>query len=138
MSNPFGMLDDLAKKATDALSDMAGIVQDQLAPRVMGMIPGGLKGMITEFESKGLGGIIRSWVGTGPNEPITAAQVIDGLGRERVEKLAGMVGVSVDTIAAQLSKVLPGLVDALTPDGTVPDAPPSSPPPPAPPPATEL
>jgi uncharacterized protein YidB (DUF937 family) len=125
------MLDDFARKATDAISDMAGLVQDTLAPKLLALIPGGLKGMVQEFEQKGLGGIIRSWVGTGPNEPITAAQVIDGIGRERVEKLAGMFGTSVDTIAAQLSKVLPGLVDALTPNGTVPDAAPE-PPPPAP------
>jgi uncharacterized protein YidB (DUF937 family) len=127
MTNPLNMFDDLARKATDAISDMAGLVQDKIGPMVMGLIPGGLKGMVQEFESKGLGGIIRSWVGTGPNEPITAAQVIDGFGRERVEKLAGMVGVSVDTVAAQLSKVLPGLVDALTPDGKVPESPPEPP-----------
>jgi uncharacterized protein YidB (DUF937 family) len=129
MTNPLGMFDDLARKATDAISDVAGFMQDKLAPMVLGVIPGGLKGMVQEFEQKGLGGIIRSWVGTGPNEPITAAQVIDGFGRERVEKLAGMVGTSVDTIAAQLSKVLPGIVDALTPDGKVPDATPEPPPP---------
>jgi uncharacterized protein YidB (DUF937 family) len=131
VTNPFGMLDDFARKATDAISDMAGLVQDTLAPKLLALIPGGLKGMVQEFEQKGLGGIIRSWVGTGPNEPITAAQVIDGIGRERVDKLAGMFGTSVDTIAAQLSKVLPGLVDALTPNGTVPAAAPE-PPPPAP------
>ncbi len=136
MSNPLGMFDDLAKKAGDAISDMAGLVQEKLGPMVLSVIPGGLKGLVAEFEAKGLGGIVRSWIGTGPNEPITAAQIIDGVGRARVEKIAGMVGVSVDTVAAQLSKILPGLVDALTPDGTVPPSPPDAPPPAAPPPAT--
>jgi uncharacterized protein YidB (DUF937 family) len=136
MTGPFGMLDDLAKKATDAVSDLSGMVQGTLGRQVLDLIPDGLTGLVRDFEAKGLGGIIRSWVGTGPNEPITADQVLDGLGRERVATVAGAMGLSIETVAAQLAKVLPGLVDALTPGGKVPDSGPAAPPPADPPPPT--
>ena len=32
---------------------------------------GGLQGVVNEFERNGLGATISSWVGTGPNQPIS-------------------------------------------------------------------
>lgn len=41
---------------------------------------GGLNGLLAKFQQSGLGSQVASWVGTGPNQPITAQHVMDALG----------------------------------------------------------
>jgi len=36
---------------------------------------GGLSGLQPKFQDKGLGGVMRSWIGTGQNLPISAEQL---------------------------------------------------------------
>jgi uncharacterized protein YidB (DUF937 family) len=82
---------------------------------------GGLSGLVQSFQDKGLGDIISSWVSTSQNLPISADQIKEGLGNETIQNLAAKVGVSPDDLSAQLSQFLPGVIDKLTPDGTVPE-----------------
>jgi uncharacterized protein YidB (DUF937 family) len=81
---------------------------------------GGLQGVVGEFERNGLGATVKSWVGTGPNEPISAAQVHQVLGADLLQQLAAKSGLSVQDLAQRLSQVLPQAVDHLTPDGAIP------------------
>ncbi len=80
---------------------------------------GGVQGVVSEFEQKGLGGTVRSWVGTGANEPISGDQVHHVLGSTTVQELAQHAGVSVEEMTAKLSELLPKAIDSLTPHGTV-------------------
>ena len=57
---------------------------------------------------------------TGSNLPISADQVKQALGPEKLDQLAQQTGLDTGTLASQLSNLLPGLVDKLTPDGNVP------------------
>jgi uncharacterized protein YidB (DUF937 family) len=60
-----------------ALSSMLGNSSSPLASGLMQMInnqPGGLPGLIQSFHDKGIGCLVRSWVGTGQNLPISADQ----------------------------------------------------------------
>ena len=81
---------------------------------------GGLQGVVGEFEKNGLGPTVRSWVGTGPNQPISPEEVHKALGPDLLRQLAEKSGLSEQDLAQKLSHVLPQAVDKLTPNGTLP------------------
>jgi uncharacterized protein YidB (DUF937 family) len=83
---------------------------------------GGLQGLIEKFQQGGLGDVVSSWVGKGENLPISAEQLTNVLGNDTLTGLASKFGVNTSDLAGQLSSVLPGLVDKLTPDGQAPAA----------------
>jgi uncharacterized protein YidB (DUF937 family) len=98
---------------------LGGLVGAEMATVVNGLIEkhGGLQGIVAQLEQQGLGGAVRSWVGTGANQPITADQIHQAFGSETVNQLAARVGMSPEDLAAKLSAVLPQAIDKLTPDG---------------------
>jgi uncharacterized protein YidB (DUF937 family) len=83
---------------------------------------GGLQGLVEKFQQGGLGDVVNSWVGKGANLPISAEQLSGVLGGDTLQGLASQAGVSSQDLAGQLSSMLPGLVDKLTPDGQTPAA----------------
>jgi uncharacterized protein YidB (DUF937 family) len=83
---------------------------------------GGLQGLIAKFQQGGLGDVVASWVGTGENLPITGEQLSGVLGQDALAGLASKFGVNTSELAGQLSNVLPGVVDKLTPNGNMPAA----------------
>ena len=101
---------------------LGGVVGAEMATVVNGLIEkhGGVQGIVTQLEQQGLGGTVRSWVGTGTNQPISADQIHQVFGSETVKQLAAKVGLSPDVLAAKLSQVLPQAIDKLTPAGSVP------------------
>jgi len=116
-----GLLDNLENQA---LGNVLGSSSNPLASGILQMIqnqPGGLQGMVQSFHDKGLGGVASSWVGSGANSPITADQVHQVLGSDQVKALAAKAGINPDTAGTAIAQILPGLVDKLTPNGSVPD-----------------
>ena len=81
---------------------------------------GGLQGVVSEFEKNGLGATVKSWVGTGPNQPISADEVHKALGPDLLQQLSDKSGLSEQDLAQKLARVLPQAVDKLTPDGAIP------------------
>jgi uncharacterized protein YidB (DUF937 family) len=81
---------------------------------------GGVSGLQQQFQQKGLGGMIGGWISNGPNPPISGEQVIDVIGKDKVAAIAAKAGLTEDQVAAGVSKLLPLVVDHLTPNGTVP------------------
>jgi len=81
---------------------------------------GGLEGLIAKFQQAGLGDVVASWVGSGHNQAISGDQLGKVLGNETLSSLARQLGVNPGDLAGQLSSVLPGLVDQLTPNGHAP------------------
>ena len=82
--------------------------------------PGGVTGLVQQFEQNGLGGVVSSWVGNGANQPVSPDQVQSVLGDGAINSIAQKAGVSPDQISTVLSQVLPHLVDKATPNGEVP------------------
>ena len=82
--------------------------------------PGGLTGIVQTFHEKGLGGIVSTWVGTGANESISAEQIQNALGEDRIKQFAAKAGIPPDVASAKLAEYLPKVVDRLTPNGQVP------------------
>jgi len=81
---------------------------------------GGVQGLVNQFEHKGLGGIAHSWVGTGPNQPVSADQLLHVLGSDNVAQFAGKLNVSPEELLNKLSELLPEHVDKMTPGGVIP------------------
>jgi len=81
---------------------------------------GGVQGVVQQFESKGFGPTVRSWVGTGANQPISPDQIHQALGPELIQQLAAKTGLSVAELTQRLAQVLPEAVDRMTPNGAVP------------------
>lgn len=82
---------------------------------------GRLQNLISQFDSKGLGDIIGSWVGTGQNKFISPDQLQNVLGSDVLGGIASKLGLNVNDLSSQLSNLLPGVVDKLTPEGKVPE-----------------
>jgi uncharacterized protein YidB (DUF937 family) len=82
---------------------------------------GGLGSLVERFQQNGHGDVINSWVGSGQNQPITPDQLHQALGPDAVNNLSRMTGVSPQDLVSELSRVLPGIVDKLTPQGRMPD-----------------
>lgn len=87
-----------------------------------GSATGGLARLVEKFKGAGLGGLVNSWIGAGPNQPVSAAQVQQVVGGDKLAEVAKKLGVPVDQVAGKLAKYLPGIIDKLTPGGKLPGA----------------
>lgn len=93
-----------------------------LLPLVASMLMnGGLQKILGRLQESGKGEKGKSWVSTGPNEPVDAADVREALDQEELAEIARQLGVSEDEAAQAVAQVLPDVVDQATPEGTLPD-----------------
>jgi uncharacterized protein YidB (DUF937 family) len=82
---------------------------------------GGLGGLVSAFEKKGLGSMMSSWISSGPNPAISTEQVKDVLGGETIGQFAAKAGVPVQDAGSLLAGLLPAAIDHLTPQGKMPE-----------------
>ena len=87
---------------------------------------GGLSGLREKLQRAGLGPVVDSWVGTGDNVPVQAAQMENAFGAGTIEDFAAKLGLDSKQIPALLAQFLPGLIDKLTPQGQIENDHPSS------------
>ena len=118
-----GFFDGFAKGIGQMLG--GGEQQNSIIELATGLLSGsgsgGLSGLADLFKSNGLGDVISSWIGTGQNQPISAEQIQAVMGNEKIQQFAEKLGLSSEDISSGLAAVLPRIIDALTPDGNVPD-----------------
>jgi uncharacterized protein YidB (DUF937 family) len=86
-----------------------------------GGLLGGLGGLLDKLQKGGLGNVANSWVGSGQNQPVSPGQLGPALGSDLLKTLAQHSGLSEEELTKQLSQVLPGVVDKLTPAGRMPN-----------------
>jgi uncharacterized protein YidB (DUF937 family) len=80
----------------------------------------GLGGLLQQFQQNGLGNVVNSWIGSGQNQPVQPGQLGTALGPNIIKTLAQRSGLSEEELTKQLSQILPGVVDKLTPNGRMP------------------
>jgi len=85
-----------------------------------GGLLGGLGGLLDKLQRGGLGNAANSWVGSGQNQPVSPNQLGPALGSDVIKTLAQRSGLSEEELTQQLSQILPGVVDKLTPAGRLP------------------
>jgi uncharacterized protein YidB (DUF937 family) len=80
----------------------------------------GLGGLLGRLQQSGQSDAVNSWVGPGQNQPISSSQLGAALGPAMITALAAKSGLSEQELTSQLSQLLPGVVDRLTPNGRLP------------------
>jgi uncharacterized protein YidB (DUF937 family) len=88
-----------------------------------GLLSGGLGELVDRFKQSGHGETAESWVGTGPNKPVTPPQLEQAIGPDVLETLSKQTGLSREELLARLSRELPDAVDKYTPQGRLPTEP---------------
>jgi uncharacterized protein YidB (DUF937 family) len=86
------------------------------------VLSGGLGDLLHQFQQNGQGEVANSWVGKGPNQPISKGDLANALGADQLDQLSSHSGMSRDELLDGLSKYLPEVVDHLTPEGRLPNA----------------
>ena len=102
----------------DSIKGALGMIPTAELP---GMIekayPGGLSGLLGQLQQTGYGRQVDSWLGRGPNEPITAQDLGKVLSNQQVQQMAQHFGIPADQILDKMSQYLPQAVDQNSPNG---------------------
>ncbi len=117
------MFDSIIKEAQEKLNlgEKAGGLLASLLGLIANPANGGFGGFINRFHNAGLGNLVDSWVTTGDNTPISNEQLESALGEDTIDAVAEQSGVDKATTVSALGLMTPHVVDALTPDGEVPE-----------------
>lgn len=111
------------RSSAAAGTGQAGGLVGMLGPLLASLLAsGGLQSILGGMRAQGLSAQADSWVGTGENLPIDADQVRGAVGADRIGQIAEQLGIDGDQAAGLLAKVLPGLVNSVTPDGEEPES----------------
>jgi uncharacterized protein YidB (DUF937 family) len=86
-----------------------------------GILSGGLSELLRRLQQAGQGQAAQSWIEKGDNEPVAPEDLEKAIGHDTLDDLAQRMGVPRERLLAELRAMLPSTVDAMTPDGRLPD-----------------
>ena len=86
-----------------------------------GILSGGLSELLKRFQQAGQGQAAQSWVGTGPNQSVAPEDLEKAIGADTLDAVAQRTGIPRERLLAELREMLPSTIDAMTPDGRLPD-----------------
>jgi uncharacterized protein YidB (DUF937 family) len=104
---------------TPGTSASGALVVSQIISMIQNT-PGGLSGLLQSFQQGGLGHLVQSWIGTGPNLPVSPDQLRNTLGADWISRITQATGLPQGEVEQHLSSLLPQIVDHLTPNGQLP------------------
>ena len=115
-----GLLDSLLKMTAGATKDTK--TNQNAVTSIMDILinnkqRGGLDGLVGKLTQAGLGNVVDSWISTGKNQPIKSGQLSKALGSDVISQIASKLGVSNSSASGLLARLLPQIIDKLTPDG---------------------
>ena len=117
----------LGNLVNSALGNSQNITQNPLQSNnallvVMTLIQdhGGLSKVLEMFNQNGFEKEVSSWVGNEANLPIIAQHVQQVFSSEALQGVASKLNISTDEACGVIAKILPTLVNHLTPEGNVP------------------
>lgn len=96
-------------------SALGGLLSDNDGNLNLGNIVSGL-------QEKGLGSVVASWLGDGDNEAISADQVKELFGSEKISQVASQLGTDEGAVLNGLSEALPQVVDKSSSGGNLLDS----------------
>ncbi len=102
---------------------LSGGMLSKLMPMLTALVAGGgLQKLMGQLQGGGLGQQAKSWVSADqPNQPITGEQLTQALGPDTISQFATTTGMSQEAAAKAMAEALPGMVNAMTPQGEVPE-----------------
>ncbi len=122
--SPLRSLTDTVLASAGQKAGLAGLVMQnpRLMQCVIGLLAkdspiGGLPGLVSQFQNAGLGDVVASWLGQGSNKAVSGSQIEEALGGQIINQLADEAGMAPSETSGTLAKVLPVMIDQLTPKG---------------------
>jgi uncharacterized protein YidB (DUF937 family) len=126
-----GILDALLKNP-DLVNDVSKFASENpdIAKAVLSLFSstdesiGGASGLgdiLSRLQSNGLGEQVSSWLSSGKNESVSPEHIESALGSQTLSQFAEQAGLSSGQASQTLSKLMPTIVDKLSPDGKLPD-----------------
>src|SRR3984885_16166863 len=105
-----------------ALTDILGKTGQQGGIEAISQLFGGhgMQGIMAAMQSNGLGQQAKSWIASGPNVPVSGADIKKVANPSALARMARQEGMSPEELCDHIAQALPGLVDKATPDGQVP------------------
>lgn len=99
-------------------SDKAQSALDKLVGGSSGFDLGDL---VSKFSGAGgdIARMAQSWLGDGPNEDISATQVQEVIGSNKIQAFAAKLGIDKGEAADNLAKILPELIDRSSQGGSL-------------------
>ena len=119
---------DLMKIGTQlVLSKLGGGNSDSVTSMLSGLLSGGsseggMGGLLSAMKDKGLGSIADSWLGDGDNEEISADQLREVVGEEKVAQLASEMDTDEGSLLDSLREAIPQMVDKGSSGGSLLDS----------------
>lgn len=110
-----------AKKAGALVGAEVASLQEKAVSKLLGDKGEKLSALLDKLRKANLDDAVKSWIAKGKNKTVTAGQVQAALGDQQVNSVAKDMGVSKQEAAGTIAKLLPTIIDKLTPDGLVPD-----------------
>ena len=117
-----GLLDQIAGAISGATGGASGGSESPLLQMAMQFIrqqPGGLQGLVDSLTKGGLGEQVASWVSQGQNLPVSGGQLASALQGGGIGDLLKNFGMDSPDAMDGLAKMLPDVVNQLTPNGRV-------------------
>jgi len=81
---------------------------------------GGLQGLVSGLSKNGLTDQVQSWVGSGQNQPVSAADVQSHVDPAVLNQVAEQAHLTPEQVSQNVAQVLPEMVDKATPQGQLP------------------
>jgi len=120
------MIMDLKNLAMGMLSKKLGGNSDAIGGAMDGLLGGGdkmdLGSLVSGLQEKGLGSVAESWLGDGENQEISAEQLKDVLGEEKVAAAAEKLGTDEGSLLDNLKDTLPQMIDKSSSGGSLLDS----------------
>lgn len=120
---------DLMQLGTQLLASKlgGGANQDSLLSALGGLLGGSdgkpdLGGLVTAMQGKGLGSIAESWLGDGDNANISADQVREVVGNDKITTMAAQLDTDEDSLLDGLKDALPQIIDKSSSGGSLLDS----------------
>lgn len=112
---------DLLKMGQDLLGDKVGDMGG-IMEALSGLTDGNgldLAGITDKLKEGGLGEQLSSWLGDGDNAPVSADQLTNALGADKIGEMASKLGVDAGAAAETLSQAMPSLLDKFSSGGNL-------------------
>ena len=106
------VVEDLRRLPDGPVTPMGAALEE-----LLGGERGSLPELAERFNEAGLGHIMASWIGHGPNLPVNTRDLRRVLGEERAEELATLAGMASGDFLVHLARLLPAAVHGMTPEG---------------------
>lgn len=118
------MFDSIINEAEEKfnLKGKAGTLLSALLALITDGTNGGFAGFIDRFNRAGLGDTVSSWINSDANTHLSNEQLESALGSDTLNQIAAQAGTDYNTATAATAFMTPRVVDALTPDGVVPES----------------